>query len=103
MESVTERVSETGLLEVDDVLEDVVAKGILHQVEGAVSDLADELGFLVTGGVIDATLQDTTAMTVRAHRHTVGANSIKDKLPLISQYRWVRGDNIPGHHRRRDG
>ena len=64
MECVAERVGEAGLLEVDDILENVIAKGILDKMEGAVGDLADELGFLVTGCVIYATLQHATAMTM---------------------------------------
>lgn len=84
MEGVAERVSEARLLEVDNVLKDVVAKGILNKMEGAVSDLADELSFLVAGGVIYTTLQHATAMTMSSDRHAVGANSIKDELPLIN-------------------
>ncbi len=48
--------------------------------EGAICDLIDELGFLVTGGVVDATLQHATAVTMGSNRHAVGANSIKDEL-----------------------
>lgn len=85
MEGVAERVSEARLLEVDNVLKDVVAKGILNEMEGAFSDLADELGFLVTGGVVYATLQHATAMTMGSNRHAVGTNGIKDELSLISR------------------
>lgn len=85
MEDIAERVSEARLLEVDNVLKDVVAEGILNKMEGAVGDLTDELGFLVTGGVIYATLQHATAMTMGSNGHAVGANSIKDELPLVNE------------------
>ena len=85
MEGVAEWVSKARLLEVDDVLKDVVAEGVLNKMESAVSDLADELGFLVTGSVVYTTLQHATAMTMGSNGHTVGAYSIKDELPLISQ------------------
>ena len=83
MESVAQRVSEARLLEVDNVLKNVVAKRILNKMEGAVCDLIDEIGFLVTGGVVDATLQHATAMTMGPNRHAVGANSIKNELSSI--------------------
>lgn len=85
MEGVAERVSEARLLEVDNVLKNVVAEWILNKMEGAVCDLADELGFLVTGGVVDATLQHATAMAMGSNRHAIGANGIKDELPLVNQ------------------
>ena len=102
MECVAEWVSEAGLLEVDDVLEYVVAKGILNKMEGAVSDLADEFGFLVTGGVVYATLQHATAMTMGPNRHAVCPNGIKDELSLVNQVLLRMKDNVPGHHQRRD-
>ena len=85
LEGVAERVSEARLLKINNVLKDVVAKGILNQMERAVRNLADELGFLVTSGVVDATLQHATAMTMGSDRYTVGANSIKYELPIISE------------------
>ena len=53
--------------------------------ESAISDLANELGFLVTGSVVDTTLQHAAAMTMSSNRHTVGANSIEDELLILSQ------------------
>ena len=85
MEGVAERISEARLLEVNDVLQDVVAKGILNKMESTISNLADKLGFLVTGSVVYATLQYATAMTMGPNRYAVGANSIKDELLLINQ------------------
>lgn len=84
MEGEAERVSEARLLEVDDVLKDVVAKRILNKMKGAVSDLADEFGFLVAGGVVYTTLQHTTAMTMSSNGHAMGASSIKDELPFVN-------------------
>ncbi len=53
--------------------------------EGAVRDLANELGFLMAGGVVYATLQHATAMTMGANGHRIGANGVKYKLPSINQ------------------
>ena len=55
-EDAAERVREAGLLEVDNVLKDIIAEGILNQMEGTVSDLVDELGFLMASGVVYAAL-----------------------------------------------
>ena len=85
MEGVAERISEARLLEIDNVLKDVVAKGVLHKMEGAVGDLADELGFLVTCGVVYATLQHATAVAMSSNRHAVGANGIKNELLLVNR------------------
>ena len=84
LEGIAEWVSEAGLLEVDNVLENVIAIRVLNKMEGAVSDLADKLGFLVTGGVVYATLQHTAAMTMGSDRYAVGANSIENELRLIN-------------------
>lgn len=85
MEGVAERVGEARFLKVNDILKNIIAKGILNKVEGAVSNLADELGFLVTGGMVYAALQHATAMTMGPNRHAVGADSVKDELPRVKQ------------------
>ena len=64
MKRVTQRIGEARLLKINDVLKDVVAKGVLNKMEGAISDLTDELGFLMTGGMVYAALQHATAMTM---------------------------------------
>ena len=79
-EDVTERVGEAGLLEVDNVLKDIVAERILNQMEGTVSDLADELGFLMASGVVYTALQHATAVTMGSNRNAIGANGIKNEL-----------------------
>ena len=63
-EDVTKRVGEAGLLEIDNVLKDIIAEGILNQMEGFVSDLVDELGFLMASSVVYAALQHATAVTM---------------------------------------
>ena len=85
LEGVAKWVGKARLLEVNDVLKDIVAKGVLNEMKSAISDLANELGFLVTGSVVYTTLQHATAMTMGSNRHTVGANSVKDELPLVNQ------------------
>lgn len=73
---------EGGLVQVDDVLDDVVAKGVLHKDPGVLSDALDEPQLLVAGCVVDAALQDAAAMSVSAHLDAVVANSIKDELGI---------------------
>lgn len=52
--------------------------------EGAVGDLANELGFLVACSVVYATLQHATAVAVGSDRHAICANSIEDELLLVN-------------------
>ena len=84
MEGVAEWVSETRLLEIDNVLKNVISKGILHKMEGAVGDLANELGFLVACSVVYATLQHATTVAMGSNGYAICANSIKDELLLVN-------------------
>lgn len=45
-------------------------------------DLADEVNLLEAGGMVDAPLQDATAVTVGANSNAMLAYSIKDELSL---------------------
>ena len=85
-----ERVSEALLLKVDNVLKDIIAERILHELEGAIGDLINEPSLLNAGGMVDASLKDTTAMTMSPDHNTVGANCVEDELLKISQkYSWL--------------
>ena len=79
-----ERVSEAFLLKIDDVLKDIIAERILHELEGAVGYLINEPSLLNAGGMINASLQDTTAMTMSPDHNAVGANCVEDELLKIS-------------------
>ncbi len=90
-----ERVGEAFLLKVDDVLKDIIAERILHELEGAIGDLVNEPSLLNAGGMVDATLQDTTAMTMSPNHNTVGANCVEDELLKISlKYSWLAAGTI---------
>ena len=78
-----ERVSEAFLLKIDDVLKDIIAERILHELEGAVGDLINEPSLLNAGGMINASLQDTTAMTMSPDHNAVGTNCVEDELLKI--------------------
>ena len=79
-----ERVSEAFLLKIDDVLKDIIAERVLHELKGAVGDLINEPSLLNAGGMINASLQDTTAMTMCPDHNAVGANCVEDELLKIS-------------------
>lgn len=48
--------------------------------EGVGGNLADELGFLRTGCMIDTALQDTAAVTMGPNGNTIGSDSVEDEL-----------------------
>ena len=77
-------VSEAFLLKIDDVLKNIVAERILHELEGAVGDLINEPSLLNAGGMINASLQHTTAMTMSPDHNAVSANCVEDELLKIS-------------------
>lgn len=72
--------SESWLVEVDDVLNDVVSEGVLHQDPSMLGNPLDEPELLLARGMVDATLQDTAAMTVRADFNAVVTNGVKNEL-----------------------
>jgi hypothetical protein len=76
------RLGEGRLIEVDDVLDNIVAEGILDQGDGILGDLLDQPDLLVAGSVVDAALKDTAAMAVGADINTVGPNGIEDELGI---------------------
>jgi len=75
-----QRLGKDGLIEIEDVLNNVVSKRILDQNIGIVGDLANQPSFLITGGMIDTALKNAAAVAVGSHINTVSSNSIKDKL-----------------------
>jgi hypothetical protein len=74
---------EARLVEIEDVLHDVVAEGILHEVERVSSDLADQLDLLEARGMINATLKNAAAVTVSADGDAVMAHGIEDELRVL--------------------
>jgi hypothetical protein len=64
-------------------LHNVVAEGVLDQIEAVGRDLADELDLLVAGGVVNAALENTTAVAVCADGDAVVTNSVEDELSIL--------------------
>ena len=58
----------------------IVAVRVLYESESIVSDLVDELDFLVIRCVINTALEDAAAMTVSGNFNTVGSNRIINEL-----------------------
>lgn len=71
------------LAKVQNVLHNIVAKRILNKFERVGGNLGDETGSLVTGRVINASLQDTATMAMSPDGHTVPANRIVDELGVL--------------------
>lgn len=83
LKSVAKRVCEAWLVKIQDVLNDVVAKWVLHKIEAVVGNLANQLHFLEAGSMINASLKDAATMTVSANSNAVFTNGIKDELGIL--------------------
>jgi ABC-type ATPase with predicted acetyltransferase domain len=83
LEALTHGRSELVLVQVENVLHDIVAKGILNQMEAVRSDLANKLDLLEAVGMIDATLKDAATMTVSANGDAMLAHSIEDEMGIL--------------------
>ena len=78
-----QRLSENRLIQVEDVLDHVVAKWVLDQRISVVGDLTDEPSLLVSRSVVNAALEDAAAVTVSADINAVVSHSIKDELSIV--------------------
>jgi len=73
------------LTKLTDVLNDVIAEGILNEVESVVGDVANEPTLLVTRGMINAALENAATMAVSADGNAVGADGIEDELCILGR------------------
>lgn len=80
LETKAKRGREVGVVQIKNVLDNVVTKRILHKMEAVGGDLADEINLLEPRSVVDATLEDTTAVTVSSDNDTVLAYGVEDEL-----------------------
>lgn len=71
------------VVEIEDVLNDVVAERVLNERQGVVGDLGDELNTLRIGGVIDTPLQDATTVTVSSDLDAVSSNGVVNELIVL--------------------
>lgn len=79
-----DRLGEERLVQVNDVLNNVVSERVLHEDPGVVGDALNQPDLLVTGCVVDASLEDTATVTMRSDFDTVAADRIKDELGIRS-------------------
>lgn len=70
------------LVEIDDVLNNVVSKWILHENSGVLSDARNEPVLLIARSVVDAALQDAASVAVSADFDAVVTDSVKDELGI---------------------
>ena len=78
------RLCEGRLIQVDDVLNNVVAEGVLHETEGILSDLGNQPHLLLARGVINASLKDAAAVAVSANLDATVADRAEDELGVGS-------------------
>ena len=63
-----------------DVLNHIIPKGVLNEDEGVVGDLSYQTSLLLTGSMVNATLQDAATMTMGANSNAITPNGIVDEL-----------------------
>lgn len=80
----TERVSEGHIVQVENVLDNIVSKRVLDELEAVCSNLAYKLDLLKARGMVNAALKNTASVTVRTNGNTVFADSIEDELSVLS-------------------
>ena len=75
-------VTKTVVVQVQNVLDNRVSIRILHGSECIVGDFIDELGALMIRGMVDARLQNTTAVTMSSNFNTVCRNGVINELRM---------------------
>lgn len=78
-----QRIGEARIIQVENVLHDVVAEGILDKVEAVRGDLANQLDLLEAIGMVNAALKDAAAMAVGANCDAVLTNGVEDELGIL--------------------
>ena len=84
LEGIAQRIREARLVKIHNVLQNVVAEGVLHETMGILGDLRYQICSLLTRRMINAALKDTTAVAVSAHSDAVGTDSIENELRILS-------------------
>lgn len=83
LEAKAKRCRKAHVVEIENILYDIVAEGVLDQVEAIVRDLADKLDLLEAGRVIDAALEYTATVSMGANSDTIVTNSIENELSIF--------------------
>lgn len=74
---------ESGVIEVNDVLNHIVAKGVLHKASGVLRDLTNQPHLLVSRGMVNAALQNAATMAMSADIDTSVADCREDELSTL--------------------
>jgi hypothetical protein len=82
LKGLNNRLSEDRLVQVNDILDDIVAKRILNKNSRMLGDALDEPKLLIARCMVDAALKNTAAMSVGANLDTIVAHGIKDELSI---------------------
>lgn len=85
LEHAYDRFGEAGLIQINDVLNDVVAKGILDEDTGIFGDSLNEPELLIAHRMVDAALEHTAAVAMRADLDAVVTNRVKDELGILGR------------------
>ena len=67
-------------VDVDNVLNDIVSKGVLNESQALIGDFCNQLDALGFRSVIDTTLENATAVSVGGHFDAVCCHCIVDEL-----------------------
>lgn len=74
---------EGGIVEINDVLDNVVAKRVLDQNSGIIGDAFNQPELLVARGMIDTTLKNAAAMAVGSNFDAVVSDGIENELGIF--------------------
>jgi outer membrane receptor protein involved in Fe transport len=78
-----ERLGEPGVVQVENVLDDIVSERILDEVERVEDDLGDQLDALGGASVVDGSLKNAASVSVGRDFDEVGGNSVVDELVVL--------------------
>lgn len=71
------------IVEINDILNNVVAKGVLNQNSGMFGDALNQPELLIARGMINASLKDATAMAVSSDFDAVASDGIENELGIF--------------------
>ena len=83
LEAATQRLGESWLREIENVLHHIVAERILDERERIGDDVIDQGTLLATGCMVNATLEDAATVTMSSHNNAVVTNGIEDELSIV--------------------
>ena len=82
-ESPNQRLAESRIVEVEDILNDIIPKRILDKIETVEDYFGHQLDTLRRGGMVNGSLEDTTAVSVSGDLNEVGCDGVVDELVVF--------------------